>query len=65
MFNKDWNYLNHLCPFSLFFILGFFFFIFKILVEQEDEWGENFGFFELFVGGYEVDTLWFLFLMNY
>ena len=36
-----------------------------MLVKQEDEWGENFGFFELFVGGYEVNTLWFLFLMNY
>lgn len=36
-----------------------------MLVEEEGEWGEKFGFFELFVGGYYVDTLWFLFLMNY
>lgn len=28
-----------------------------MLVEQEGEWGESFGFFELFVGGYEVNNI--------
>ena len=51
------SFVSFLTLFHFVCFFFFSFFIFKILVEQEDEWGENFGFFELFVGGYEVDTL--------